>query len=222
MNKTILAFDSSFSNCSVSLLYKNNVYSKKKICSKNQTKYILPMIKKILEVNTIKLHEIDIITISKGPGNFIGIRTTIAIAQGIALGLNIPIVSFPAALIMAEQAWKIFDKKKILVIFKIDDSRIYLMQYIKNQQQYWTKKKSKTILTLKEVINKLYILRTPWVIVGNCLELFSKNIYKNLIFTNITTPQSEFIISLYLSHKCYRRCNFSKKIFPIYFQKEVY
>lgn len=222
MYNTILAFDSSISNCSVALLHNNNIYSKNKLCNKNQTKYILPMIKQLLIENYITLNEIDIILISKGPGNFIGTRTTIAVAQGLALGLKIPIIAFPTTLIMAEQAWKTFHKNKVLVLLKINNNLLYVIQYIKNDKRYWIQKTSEIILSVEQTIRKISTFQTPWIIVGNFSKSFLNNVYKHLIVTNIEFPQSEFTISLYLSHKIYQNYKNSYKISPIYYRQTIY
>ncbi|XBC43120.1 MAG: tRNA (adenosine(37)-N6)-threonylcarbamoyltransferase complex dimerization subunit type 1 TsaB [Buchnera aphidicola (Meitanaphis flavogallis)] len=222
MYNTILAFDSSISNCSVALLHKNNIYRKNKLCNKNQTKYILPMIKQLLIENYITLNEIDIILISKGPGNFIGTRTTIAVAQGLALGLKIPIIAFPTTLIMAEQAWKMFHNNKVLVLLKINNSLLYVIQYVKNEKCYWTQQTSEIILSIEQTIRKISTFQTPWIIVGNSSKLFLNNVCKHLIVTNIAFPQSEFIISLYLSHKIYQNYKNSYKISPMYYRQIIY
>ncbi|XBC42087.1 MAG: tRNA (adenosine(37)-N6)-threonylcarbamoyltransferase complex dimerization subunit type 1 TsaB [Buchnera aphidicola (Meitanaphis elongallis)] len=216
MSETILAFDSSMSNCSVAVLHKNNVYSKNKICNKNQTKYILPMIKQALEINSLNLNEISVIIISKGPGDFIGIRTTIAVAQGLTLGLDIPIIAFSTISIMVEQAWKKFKKNKILILLKKNNTQVCFIQYVKNKEHLGIDKKYVQILAIEETAKKLLTLNDSWIIIGNCLSLFSKNIYKNLIFTNISFPQSKFIISLYLSYKNCQKHNLFHNISPIY------
>ncbi|XBC40559.1 MAG: tRNA (adenosine(37)-N6)-threonylcarbamoyltransferase complex dimerization subunit type 1 TsaB [Buchnera aphidicola (Nurudea yanoniella)] len=217
MSKTILAFHSSYFDCSISLLHNNNIYHENKKCNQNQTIYILPMIKNILKINFINLHEIKIIAISTGPGNFIGIRTSIAIAQGLSLGLNIPIVTLPAPLIMAEQVWKTLNKNRVLMISKKNNQDMYLEKYVKREENFWIKKKSKKILSIKEVQKKLSSLRKSWTIIGNYSKLISKNIYKNLIFSNIYSPNAQFIITLYLSNKRYQKSSLSYKIFPRYF-----
>ncbi|XBC44155.1 MAG: tRNA (adenosine(37)-N6)-threonylcarbamoyltransferase complex dimerization subunit type 1 TsaB [Buchnera aphidicola (Schlechtendalia peitan)] len=222
MSKTILAFDSSMSNCSISLLYKNYIYNNNRICNKNQTKYILPMIQTILKKNSLHLNEIDIIAISKGPGNFIGTRTTIAIAQGLSLGLNIPIIALSTTLIIAEQAFRMFNANRVLIILKINNTEMYVIKYIKNKKNYWNNKKSKRIFNIEETVKILYTLKQKWIVIGNNLELFSENIYKNLIFKHIDFPKSEFIISLYLSHKRYRKHTTFHTILPIYFKKILF
>jgi len=222
MSKTILAFETSISNCSVSLLYKNCIYNDNKICNKNQTQYILPMIKKILKKNSVCLNEIDIIAIPKGPGNFIGTRTAIAIAQGLSLGLRIPIISLSTTLIIAEQAWKTFKQPRILIILKITETKIYLVQHEKMQKNYWKTINSKKIFTISEVIKKMYSLKNKWIVIGDNLKLFSQDVYKNLKFANVSFPKSEFIISLYLSNSRYKKCQLSHTIFPIYFQKSIF
>ncbi|XBC39028.1 MAG: tRNA (adenosine(37)-N6)-threonylcarbamoyltransferase complex dimerization subunit type 1 TsaB [Buchnera aphidicola (Nurudea shiraii)] len=217
MSKNILAFNSSLFCCSISLLYQGNIYNKIKKCNKNQIVHILPMIQTMLKENYIDLHEIEIIAISTGPGNFIGIRTSIAIAQGLSLGLNVPIASFPTPLILAEEAYNTFNKHRIIMIMKTNNKNVYLEKYTKNKDKIWTKKKSKKTFSIQEIYEKLSYLKKTWILVGDIFGIKSTEVHKNLIISNIQFPKSQFIITLYLSNKYYQKYSFSYKIFPRYF-----
>ena len=66
----------------------------------NHTEYshleeIVPMVKKLLEEQSVKPEELDAIAVSRGPGSFTGIRIGVATAKGLAQVWNKPIITVP-------------------------------------------------------------------------------------------------------------------------------
>lgn len=53
---------------------------------------LLAIIKQMLDISQINLKDIDAIACSAGPGSFTGLRIGVALAKGIALALNIPVI----------------------------------------------------------------------------------------------------------------------------------
>ncbi|AAO27026.1 putative protease precursor [Buchnera aphidicola str. Bp (Baizongia pistaciae)] len=217
MLKTILAFDTSMSVCSISLLHKNRKYNIQKECRNNHTLYLLPMIHEILKKNHVSLNEINIIATSKGPGSFSGVRIALAVAQGISLGLNLPhVISLSTILIMAEQVWNNHKISKVLAIITVNKTSVYWIQYSRNFHGLWIKKSKAIILNLSKALEKILSLKKQWALVGNGWDKFPKNILKKIFITNITFPNSKYIISLISANSIYQKKEVLHKIIPIY------
>ncbi|MFC1599542.1 tRNA (adenosine(37)-N6)-threonylcarbamoyltransferase complex dimerization subunit type 1 TsaB [Patescibacteria group bacterium] len=61
----------------------------------NEAETLLPNIKKLLEKAKIQWSDVDKIAVIKGPGPFTALRISIAVANTLAYGLNLPIWGIP-------------------------------------------------------------------------------------------------------------------------------
>lgn len=86
----ILAIDTATEACSVALWNDGNINAHFELCPREHTQRILPMVQDILAANSITLTDIDALAFGRGPGSFTGVRIGIGIAQGLALGANLP------------------------------------------------------------------------------------------------------------------------------------
>ncbi|SVD81942.1 uncharacterized protein METZ01_LOCUS434796, partial [marine metagenome] len=79
----ILAFDTSTEKFSLAIYKKNKIiYYYHKILNKTYSKHLIPIIKNSLLKAKMNIKEINILSISLGPGSFTGIRLGIAVAKG--------------------------------------------------------------------------------------------------------------------------------------------
>lgn len=88
----LLAFETSTEACSVALWIDGDVRMRHEVAPRRHAELALPWADALLAEAGIARRELDAIAVGRGPGAFTGVRLAIAIAQGIALGLDVPLV----------------------------------------------------------------------------------------------------------------------------------
>src|SRR5258708_18599521 len=88
-----LAIESAISGGSISLLKGREIANWIGSSNVSKAEDLLANIDHLLAANDIALNEIDLITVSAGPGSFTGIRIGIATALGLKAGLGIAMSS---------------------------------------------------------------------------------------------------------------------------------
>ncbi|QNN45825.1 tRNA (adenosine(37)-N6)-threonylcarbamoyltransferase complex dimerization subunit type 1 TsaB [Thermomonas brevis] len=98
----LLAFETSTEACSVAVYVDGQVHERFGIAPRRHTELALPWADEVLAEAGVVRSQLDAIAVGRGPGAFTGVRLAIAIAQGIALALDRPVlpVSTLAALAM--------------------------------------------------------------------------------------------------------------------------
>lgn len=98
----LLALETSTEACSVAVWRDGEVLERFEIAPRRHAELALPWAQALLAEAGLARTQLDAIAIGRGPGAFTGVRLGIALAQGIALGLDLPMlpVSTLAALAM--------------------------------------------------------------------------------------------------------------------------
>lgn len=88
----ILAFDTSNEYCSLALLRAGRVAAREILAGQGHSEMLLSMLEEVLEEKGIAIGEIEGIAFGSGPGSFTGLRIACGVAQGLAFGLDVPVV----------------------------------------------------------------------------------------------------------------------------------
>lgn len=89
----VLAFDTTAAHCAAALLSGDAVLAVRvDPMAKGQAEHLLGMLAEVLAAHTLRWQDLTAIGVGTGPGNFTGIRISVAAARGLALGLGIPAI----------------------------------------------------------------------------------------------------------------------------------
>ncbi len=88
----LLAFETATEACSVALWIDGEVRERFEIAPRRHAGLALPWAEQLLVEAGIAKSQLDAIAVGRGPGAFTGVRLAIAVAQGIALALDLPVV----------------------------------------------------------------------------------------------------------------------------------
>lgn len=88
----LLAIDTATEACSAALLQDDDIYERYQLAPREHNRMILPMISALLDEAGVEAGDLDAIAFGCGPGSFTGVRIAAGVTQGIAFGLELPVV----------------------------------------------------------------------------------------------------------------------------------
>ena len=100
----LLAFETATEACSVALYLDGEVRERFEVAPRRHAELALPMAQALLDEAGIARAQLDAIAVGRGPGAFTGVRLAIALAQGIALALDRPVVPVSTLAVLAAGA----------------------------------------------------------------------------------------------------------------------
>jgi len=89
---SILAIDTSTVACSVALQVGGHRIAKYSCEPRSHSRLVMPMVQAILSEAELKANQLDAIGVTIGPGSFTGLRIGFAAVQGLAYGVDVPVV----------------------------------------------------------------------------------------------------------------------------------
>ncbi|MBS3895286.1 tRNA (adenosine(37)-N6)-threonylcarbamoyltransferase complex dimerization subunit type 1 TsaB [Silanimonas sp.] len=99
---TLLAFELATEACSVALLHAGRLLARHELAPRRHAELALPWADALLAEAGLAKSRIDALAVGIGPGAFTGVRLAISLVQGIALGLDRPVLPVSTLAALAE------------------------------------------------------------------------------------------------------------------------
>jgi tRNA threonylcarbamoyladenosine biosynthesis protein TsaB len=125
----ILALDAALARCSVALMRDGVVLAERRQeAGRGHASLLPPMVESVLAEAGVAAAALTAVAAVVGPGGFTGIRTALALAEGLALGAGIPVVAVTTGEALAEavpaeqregrEVWTAVDTKRGRVVLE--------------------------------------------------------------------------------------------------------
>lgn len=124
----LLALDTSSEGCSAALLVDGEIIERFELAPRRHTRLLMPMVKELLAEKTLVPTDLDCLAFACGPGSFTGLRIATGVVQGLAWGLDIPVVpvsSLAAVALGAVNDLNLIEGDRVAVAFDARMSEVY-------------------------------------------------------------------------------------------------
>ena len=181
-----LSIDCSTDTGSLFIKAKNKTFSKILQSDKLNNDLMMRRILDFFHENNLKFDDLSTIFVNQGPGNFSGLRGSLATAKGISLSKNLNLFGYNTFMWSCAS---FFNKKdSIFSIIKFRD-KYFVKQFNKNLQDFFKVKNISEDELIKKYNNKFK------VIPKNMVKYFDKKILKlnNLNIVDLDHNELEFL-----------------------------
>lgn len=162
----ILAIDTATEACSVALWNDGTTFAHFELCPREHTQRILPLVRAALADADVKLTDLDALAFGRGPGSFTGVRIGIGIAQGLALGAELPMIGVSTLATMAQGAWRKTGATRVLAAIDARMGEVYWAEYQRDADGVWQGEATEAVLKPEAVSERLQQLDGNWAMVG--------------------------------------------------------
>jgi tRNA threonylcarbamoyladenosine biosynthesis protein TsaB len=125
----ILALDASTDVCAAALGDGAHWAERVENAGQRHSELLLPMVRALLVEARLDLATLDGIAFGAGPGSFTGLRIACGVAQGLALGANLPVVGIATLEAMAETARKRIGGTRVIAALDARMLEVYIAAY---------------------------------------------------------------------------------------------
>lgn len=130
----LLALDTATEACSVALWRSgHDLIERFELTPRGHALRLLPMIEDVLAEAGMRRRDLDAIAVGRGPGSFTGVRLAISVAQGIALGLDRPVLTVSSLAALALSVAADYPTATLLACIDARMGEVYVGCYRRNE-----------------------------------------------------------------------------------------
>ena len=162
----ILALDTSTEWCSVAVGDGATWYRHDEHAGQAHSERVLPMVDAALADAGCALSDLDGLAFGAGPGSFTGIRIGCGVAQGLALGADLPIVPVPTLAAIAQEAFRSRGWTRVLACLDARMREVYVAAFLHDGGR-WREVAAPAVLPPAELARHPLLDGADWFGAGN-------------------------------------------------------
>ena len=192
----ILSFDTSNNLASVAIMANEQLINYK-VTEKNsqQAEKLFSLIKQALEEAKLELTDIDLISVTNGPGSFTGVRIGLAAASGLQMNSNSKFIALTNFQVLAWQAKQRYPKHPLAVILDARRDQVYF-QLFNSKLEHLSKPKLIAISEIPSLKNM--------TLVGDATKFFPQYNLDTRLTNNANAKLLAAASQFYLQQKLYQ------------------
>lgn len=153
----ILAFDTSTQQCSVAIQNNDKVLSHSLEGTHRHAEQLLPLIQTLLDKSKLALSQLDLITFTRGPGSFTGLRIGASLVQSLACVHNIPVAAISTLQCIAQHAYLRYGVPDAAVALDARMQQVYWCTYRLNNAQIMIQSSDESLINPEQIsLNERY------------------------------------------------------------------
>lgn len=224
MSTRILAIDTATEACSVALYNQGETLAYFELCAREHTQRILPMVQQILTDAGLTLNQLDALAFGRGPGSFTGVRIGIGIAQGLALGAELPLLPISTLQTLAQGAYRLARSERVLAAIDARMGEVYWGEFTRDAEGNWQGEQSEAVLKPEQLQARTASFTGRWATVGTGWQTYPEllgDTDAELFDGTILLPRAEDMLPLALKSLASGQGVSAEQAEPTYLRNEV-
>lgn len=220
----LLALDTATEACSAAIYNQQQQDARFEIAPRDHTRKILPLVAELLAGQQLALTDLHALVFCRGPGSFTGVRIGIGIAQGLALGAELPMIGVSTLATLAQGAWRRSGACRVLTAIDARMGEVYWAEYQRDEQGIWQGEHSEAVLSPQQALTRMQALEGEWAIAGTGWQAYPElHSGHPLILTEsgCELPAAEDMLPLAFAPWQQGRVSAAAEIEPVYLRNEV-
>jgi len=172
------------------------------LCAREHTQRILPLVQQILAETGLSLKQLDALAFGRGPGSFTGVRIGIGIAQGLALGAELPLLPVSTLQTMAQGAYRQTGATQVLAAIDARMGEVYWGEFSRDEHGVWCGENTETVIKPEQLLARTGELSGRYATVGTGWaaypHLLGESPAAELFDGKMLLPQAEDMLPLAL------------------------
>lgn len=167
---------------------------------RTQTVELAPAVSMLLERGGVAPGELDAIAVATGPGSYTGLRVGMALAKGLALGHNLPLIGVPTLDIVAKGAGRL--DTDLIVVAEAGRNRLWAAQYHWDEKRGWQLLGEPILTNWEELVGRLQL---PVAFAGEISAEAAKLIRRTNRSAHIVSPSGSVRRAAVLAEEGWRQ-----------------